>query len=56
MLFRLACVVFIITNFIVSYKMETEAEVLIMAFNFMFTLALIIAEVKCVFDGAKHHS
>ena len=56
MLFRLACVVFIITNFIISFKMETEADVILMAFNFMFTIALLIAEVKCAFDGAKHNA
>jgi hypothetical protein len=54
LVFRIACVIFIITNFICSYKMENEAEVLIMVFNFLFTLSLIIAEVNNAFDKAEH--
>jgi hypothetical protein len=33
--------------------MENEAEVLIMAFNFLFTLSLLIAEVNNAFDKAE---
>jgi hypothetical protein len=53
LVFRIACVIFIITNFICSYRMENEVEVLIMVFNFLFTLSLLIAEVNNVFDKAE---
>lgn len=53
MLFRIACVIFIVLNFIVSFRMESEADVLLMVFNFIFTLALIFAEVNWAFDNLK---
>jgi hypothetical protein len=56
MLFRLACVLFIIINFIVSFRLESVADVLIMGFNFMFTISLTIAEAYCAFDKAEPNS
>ena len=52
--FRLLVAVFIIMNFAVSYKLESEAEVLIMLFAVIFTTSYIAAEAVHAFDEAKH--
>ena len=52
--FRLLVTVFIIMNFAVSFKLESEAEVLIMLFAVIFTISYIAAEAVHAFDEAKH--
>jgi len=52
--FRLLVAVFIIMNFAVSFKLESEAEVLIMLFAVIFTISYIAAEAVHAFDEAKH--
>jgi hypothetical protein len=52
--FRVLVAVFIIMNFAVSFKLESEAEVLIMLFVVIFTISYIAAEAVHAFDEAKH--
>jgi len=56
LLFRLSIAAFIILNFAVSFKLESEAEVFIMFFTFIFTTSYIVAEAVNVFDEAEHNS
>lgn len=53
LLFRIVVAVFIILNFIISYKLETAAEVFIMLFNFLFSASYILAEAYHAFDEAE---
>jgi hypothetical protein len=53
LLFRLAVAAFIILNFIISYKLETAADVFLMIFTFLFSVSYIVAEAVSAFDDAK---
>jgi hypothetical protein len=54
--FRAIVLLFIITAFTVSYKLESEAECLIMFFTFLFSLGYLGAEVMIARDEAKSNS
>lgn len=45
--FRLSMITFIILNFLVSFKLETVAECLIMFVTFLLALGYLAAEVIC---------
>ena len=50
-LFRALIIILIVCNFLASYKLDSEAAVLIMLWNVLFTLAYIIAEGMYAFDN-----
>ena len=52
-IFRLLVLTLIVCNFLVSYKLDSEAAVLIMLWNIIFTIAFIMAEAIHTFDEAK---
>ena len=52
-IFRLLVLTLIVCNFLVSYKLDSEAAVLIMLWNIIFTIAFIMAEAVHAFDEAK---
>ena len=53
LVFRSAIIIFIITNFIVSYTLETAADCAIMFFTFLFSLGYLGAELIITHDEAK---
>jgi hypothetical protein len=56
LLFRIAVITFIVFNFVLSFKLETEADCLIMLFTFLFSIGYLGAETINAFDKAKHNS
>ena len=52
-IFRLLVLTLIVCNFLASYKLDSEAAVLIMLWNIIFTIAFIMAEAVHAFDEAK---
>lgn len=53
LLFRLLVLTLIVCNFLVSYKLDSEAAVLIMIWNVFFTVAYVITEAMGSFDRAN---
>jgi len=53
LLLRITVAVFIILNFIISYKLETAADVFIMLFTSLFSVSYILAEAYHAFDEAE---
>ena len=54
LVFRITIVAFIVTNFMISYQLETEADVMIMFFTFLISLGYLGAEMIIARDEAKH--
>lgn len=54
LVFRITIVAFIVTNFMISYQLETEADVMIMFFTFLISLGYLGAEMIITRDEAKH--
>ena len=50
---RITIVAFIVTNFMISYQLETEADVMIMFFTFLITLGYLGAEMIITRDESK---
>jgi hypothetical protein len=53
LVFRVAIITFLITNFIISFTLETEADVVIMFFTFLMSLGYLGAEMLIARDEAK---
>jgi len=53
LVFRITVIIFIVFNFIVSFRLENEAACLIMFFNFLLSLAYLIAEMIIAREGAE---
>lgn len=51
MLFRLFVISFIVMGFLVSHKMESQSETIIMLFTCMMTGAYVVAEVATSVDS-----
>jgi hypothetical protein len=56
LVFRIIIISFIIISFILSFKLETEVECVIMFFTFLLLLGYLGAEMISKFDKAKHES
>ena len=54
LVFRTTVITFIVFNFIISYKLESEAECLIMFFTFLFSLGYLGAEMLTSRDEAEN--
>jgi hypothetical protein len=54
LLFRSALIIFIVTSFSISWKLETEADCAIMFFTFLISLGYLGAEMVVTRDEAEH--
>jgi hypothetical protein len=53
LVFRVAIITFLITNFIISFTLETEADCLIMFFTFLMSMGYLGAEMLFARDEAR---
>jgi hypothetical protein len=53
LVFRVVIITFLITNFIISFTLETEADVVIMFFTFLMSLGYLGAEMIIARDEAE---
>ena len=53
LVFRVAIITFLITNFIISFTLESEADVVIMFFTFLMSLGYLGAEMIIARDEAE---
>jgi uncharacterized membrane protein len=54
LLFRSVLIIFIVTSFSISWKLETEADCAIMFFTFLISLGYLGAEMIVTRDEAEH--
>ena len=53
LVFRVTIITFLIINFIISFTLESEADVIIMFFTFLMSLGYLGAEMIIARDGVK---